>query len=117
MYLSGALIPIQDFLRYRQIQLGFYTSEQLTTIGGEFDAGACALMLSDSHVDLITCCAGGRQGMIFYDRQARLEGRRAPLQRKLVQRVRALKQTQPSSEPPNCVLKFSRKEAWQWQLT
>ncbi len=30
---------MHDFLRYRQFHLDFHTSEQLTTIGGEFDAG------------------------------------------------------------------------------
>ena len=75
---------MQDFLRYRQIHVDFHTSEQFTDIGGEFDAGACALMLADSHVDLITCFARGHHGMIFCDTQAQRERRNPHLARNLV---------------------------------
>lgn len=48
---------MQEFLRYRQIHLDFHMSEQLTDICGEFDAGAWAQMLTDAHVDSVTCLA------------------------------------------------------------
>ena len=66
-----------DFLRYRQIHLDFHTSEQLTNIGGEFDAAAWAQQLVDAHVDSITCFVRGHHGMIFHDSQAHA-GRRHP---------------------------------------
>ena len=69
-----------DFLRYRQIHLDFHTSEQLTDIGGEFDAAAWAQQLVDAHVDSITCFARGHHGMIFYDTQANPERRHPHLQ-------------------------------------
>ena len=69
-----------DFLRYRQIHLDFHTSEQLTDIGGEFDAAAWAQQLVDAHVDSITCFARGHHGMIFYDTHANPERRHPHLQ-------------------------------------
>ena len=71
-----------DFLRYRQIHLDFHTSQQLTNIGGEFDAAAWAQQLVDAHVDSITCFARGHHGMIFYETEAHPERRhpRLPVQ-------------------------------------
>ena len=40
--------------------------------------------MAEAQVDSITSCAGGHHGVIFYDRQARLERRHAHLQRNLV---------------------------------
>ncbi|MYC93874.1 MAG: beta-galactosidase [Caldilineaceae bacterium SB0661_bin_32] len=71
---------MSDFLRYRQIHLDFHTSEQITNIGGEFDAGAWAQQLIDAHVDSITCFARGHHGMIFYDTHAHPERRHPHLQ-------------------------------------
>ncbi len=69
-----------DFLRYRQIHLDFHTSQQLTNIGGEFDAAAWAQQLVDAHVDSITCFARGHHGMIFYETEAHPERRHPRLQ-------------------------------------
>ena len=69
-----------DFLRYRQIHLDFHTSQQLTNIGGEFDAAAWAQQLVDAHVDSITCFARGHHGMIFYETPANPERRHPSLQ-------------------------------------
>ena len=71
---------MSDFLRYRQIHLDFHTSEQLTNIGGEFDAEAWAQQLVDAHVDSITCFARGHHGMIFYDTKSHPERRHPHLQ-------------------------------------
>ena len=73
-----------DFLRYRQIHLDFHTSEQITHIGGEFDAAAWVQQLVDAHVDSITCFARGHHGMIFYDTKAHPERRHPHLQRNLL---------------------------------
>ena len=73
---------MQDLLRHRHCD--FHTSEQLISIGGEFDAGAWAQMLVEAQVDSVTCFACEHHGMIFCDTQAHRERRHPHLARNVV---------------------------------
>jgi hypothetical protein len=73
-----------DFLRFRQIHLDFHTSEAISNIGGEFDAGAWADQLAAAAVDSITCFARCHHGWIYYETARNPERRHPHLQRNLL---------------------------------
>lgn len=54
-------------LAYRQIHLDFHTSEQIATVGNNFDGEQFARTLSDAKVNSITCFARCHHGMLYYD--------------------------------------------------
>ncbi len=71
-------------LRFRQIHLDFHTSEHITRIGADFDAGEFAETLARARVDSVTCFARCHHGWIYFDTQRHPERRHPHLQRNLL---------------------------------
>jgi len=54
-------------LRFRQIHLDFHTSEAIEEVGTGFDPQEFASVLSQAHVDSVTCFARCHHGWLYYD--------------------------------------------------
>jgi hypothetical protein len=71
-------------LRYRQVHLDFHTSEQVDSIGAQFDPDEFARTLAKAHVNSVTCFARCHHGWIYFDTQAFPERRHPHLTRNLL---------------------------------
>lgn len=54
-------------LRFRQVHLDFHTSEAIEDVGAEFDPQEFVNVITEAHVDSVTCFARCHHGWLYYD--------------------------------------------------